>query len=82
MTLQQQLASRIYTLSDEGVKFVDMVLNNMNPNFFMITVNTQSSNKKSVKERRFGIAKDILDACPDLDKHNDEIAKLFEGDAE
>ena len=35
MTVQQQVCARIINMSDEGAAFIEQVINNMNPVFFI-----------------------------------------------
>ena len=76
MTVQQQVADRIGNLSDEGAIFIEQVLNNMNPTFFVSSV---QENKKVDVSKRFGAGKGIITNVDEFKNDNEEIAKMFEG---
>ena len=42
MTVQQQVCARIINMSDEGAAFIEQVINNMNPVFFIGKNNLKS----------------------------------------
>lgn len=77
MTVQQQVCARIIDMSDEGAAFIEQVINNMNPIFF-IKKNTPNTETIDVS-RRIGIGKGIIEDPLDFEKWDDEIANLFEG---
>lgn len=79
MTVQQQVCARIINMSDEGAAFIDQVINNMNPIFFIGKNNTKFNSEAIDVSKRIGIGKGIIEDPADFDKWDDEIADLFEG---
>lgn len=79
MTVQQQVCARIINMSDEGAAFIDQVINNMNPIFFIKKNNTKYNSEVIDVSKRIGIGKGIIEDPTDFDKWDDEIADLFEG---
>lgn len=83
MTVKQQVCDRIINLSDEGVAFINQVINNMNPVFFGKNEMKTDVKKKDVSKRiGIGVGKGLIEDCEDFDKWNEEIADLFEGNVE
>lgn len=79
MTVQQQVCSRIIDMSDEGAAFINQVINNMNPVFFVRKHNTNLNTETIDVSKRIGIGKGIIEDPEDFDKWDNEIADLFEG---
>ncbi len=79
MTVQQQVCARIANMSDEGAAFIEQVINNMNPVFFVGKNNVKSNKESFDVSKRIGIGKGIIEDPADFDKWSDEIADLFEG---
>lgn len=79
MTVQQQVCARIINMSDEGAAFIDQVINNMNPIFFIGKNSTKLNPESTDVSKRIGIGKGIIEDPADFDKWDDEIADLFEG---
>ena len=69
MTLQQEATNMINNLPDDSVQLIiEMMKRMIKP----VSVNRHPAG------RRFGIAKGYLDECDNFDRHNEEIADLFE----
>lgn len=51
MTVKQQVCDRIINMSDEGVAFINQVINNMNPVFFVKNEMKADMKKKDVSKR-------------------------------
>lgn len=79
MTVQQQVCARISNMTDEGVAFIEQVINNINPIFFVGKKSTKSDSEAMDVSKRIGIGKGIIEDPADFDKWDDEIADLFEG---
>ena len=75
MTVQQQIAERVMSLSDEGAELVEQLLNGLNPLYF---VNPAPNRKdKPDVSKRFGAGKGIIVNTDAFDSMNEEIAELF-----
>jgi len=57
MTVQQQVAERINGLSEEGVFFIEQVLDSMKPTFF---ITTEENERKVDVKKRFGAGEGII----------------------
>ena len=69
MTIQQEATNIINSLPDDSVQ---LILEMMKKMIQPVSLNNRPVNK------RFGVAKGYLYECNNFDKHNDEIADLFE----
>ena len=79
--MQQRIANRITSLSDEGLAIIDQFINSLNPSFFTSQIISDAATPVSSLQR-FGIAKGKLSECDDFDCWNDEIADMFAGKRE
>ena len=75
MTVQQQIAERVMSLSDEGAELVEQLLNGLNPLYFVGPV--PSRKDKPDVSRRFGAGKGIIVNTDAFDSMDGEIAELF-----
>lgn len=66
-------------MTDEGAAFIEQVINNMNPIFFVGKKCTLSDPETMDVSKGIGIGKGIIEDPEDFDKWDDEIADLFEG---
>lgn len=78
MTVQQQVCARIINMSDEGAAFIEQVINNMNPVFFIGKNNLKSTTEAIDVSKSIGVGKGIIEEPTDFDKWDEEIADLFE----
>lgn len=78
MTVQQQVCARIINMSDEGAAFIEQVINNMNPVFFIGKNNLKSTTEAIDVSKRIGVGKGIIEEPTGFDKWDEEIADLFE----
>ena len=76
MTLQQQVAERVMSLSEEGAELVDQLLNSLNPLLF---VSDGPAPEKADVFKRFGAGKGIITNTDEFDSFNSEIEELFKG---
>lgn len=79
MTVQQQVCARIINMSDEGAAFINQVINNMNPVFFIKDAEIQPLTDTVDVSKRIGVGKGLIEESENFDKWNEEIADLFEG---
>ena len=75
MTVQQQAYALIDNMSDEGVKYVIELIQNLKLSVFK----DESMDGYIDVSKRIGIGKGIIDVPEDFDKWNEEISDLLEG---
>ena len=78
MTVQQQVCIRVNNMSDEGAEFINQIINNMKPSFFVDSPAPRAKIDKTDVSKRFGAGKGIIGNTDNFDKYNDEIADMFE----
>lgn len=76
MTVQQQVAERVLTLSDEGAELVGQLLNSLDPLLFIGT--GMQLPKQTDVSKRLGMGKGIIQNTEEFDSFNSEIAGLFQ----
>ena len=79
MTLQQEAAGLVYKIPGEQLEYIVGLMKTM-----IVSVNPKGDNtiKTDIKRdisKRIGIAKGKIGNTDYFDKHNKEIAKMFEG---
>ena len=79
MTLQQEAAGLVYKLPKYQLEHIVSLMRNM-----VITANSEKKTADEVKtkldvSKRIGIAKGKIGNTDYFDKHNKEIAEMFEG---
>lgn len=79
MTLQQEAYQLISKMPEESVKHLVELLKSMAPNILSV----QNAEAKSPRlYQRLGAGKGVITDVPAFDKWDEEVAALFEGEAQ